>query len=123
VLLVEPSDFLREMLVPVLKASGMRVSQSADIALAAGLAAGKTDLAAIVLDLDRDPEAALALASQLRAEPRHAGLRIIGLSTLPTPELHLAAAQVRINEVVTKFDRRALIAELAECRAGQRRAA
>ena len=123
VLLVEPSDFLREMLVPVLKASGMRVSQSADIALAAGLAAGKADLAAIVLDLDRDPEAALALASQLRAEPRHAGLRIIGLSTLPTPELHLAAAQVRINEVVTKFDRRALIAELAECRAGQRRAA
>ncbi|WP_332693533.1 hybrid sensor histidine kinase/response regulator [Bosea sp. (in: a-proteobacteria)] len=123
VLLIEPSDFLREMLVPVLKASGMRVSQSGDIALAAGIAAGHADLAAIVLDLDRDPEAGLALAIRLRAEPRHAGLRIIGLSTLPTPELHVAAAQARFDEVVTKFDRRALIAELTECRPGLRQAA
>jgi two-component system chemotaxis sensor kinase CheA len=123
VLLVEPSDFLREMLLPVLKASGMRVSQSADIALAAGIATGHSDLAAIVLDLDRDPAAGFALATRLRAEPRHAGLRIIGLSTLPTPELHLAAAQAHFDEVVTKFDRRALIAELAECRPGQRQAA
>ncbi|KUL95357.1 ATPase [Bosea sp. WAO] len=122
VLLIEPSDFLREMLLPVLKASGMRVSQSPDIAVAAGIAAGHADLAAVVLDLDRDPAASLALAARLRAEPRHAGLRIIGLSTLPTPELHLAAAQARFDEVVTKFDRRALIAELAECRA-QRQAA
>lgn len=123
VLLIEPSDFLREMLVPVLRASGMRVSQSADIALAAGIAAGHADLGAIVLDLDRDPEAGFALAGRLRAEARHAGLRIIGLSTLPTPELHVAASLARFDEVVTKFDRRALIAELTESRPGLRQAA
>ncbi|WP_332681517.1 hybrid sensor histidine kinase/response regulator [Bosea sp. (in: a-proteobacteria)] len=123
VLLIEPSDFLREMLVPVLRASGMRVSQSADIALAAGIAAGHADLGAIVLDLDRDPEAGFALAGRLRAEAKHAGLRIIGLSTLPTPELHVAASLARFDEVVTKFDRRALIAELTESRPGLRQAA
>ena len=47
----------------------------------------------------------------------------IGLASLPTPDLHIAAAQAGLDEVVAKFDRRALIAELAESRTGQRRAA
>jgi len=123
VLLIEPSDFLREMLTPVLKAAGMRVSHGADIALAAGIAAGHADLGAIVLDLDRNPDAAFALVGRLRAEPKHAGLRIIGLSTLPTPELHIAATRAQFDEVVTKFDRRALIGELTEHRPGLRQAA
>ncbi len=123
VLLIEPSDFLREMLIPVLKASGMRVTHSSDIAMAPGLAAGQADLGAVIVDLDRDAEAAFALAGRLRAEGKHAGLRIIGLATLPTPELHVAASHAQLDEVVTKFDRRALIAELTESRPGLRQAA
>lgn len=123
VLLIEPSDFLREMLIPVLKASGMRVTHSSDIAMAPGLAAGQADLGAVIVDLDRDAEAAFALAGRLRAESKHAGLRIIGLATLPTPELHVAASHAQLDEVVTKFDRRALIAELTESRPGLRQAA
>ncbi|HEV7327034.1 MAG TPA: chemotaxis protein CheW [Bosea sp. (in: a-proteobacteria)] len=123
VLLIEPSEFLREMLAPVLKAAGLQIVHAADPAMAAGLASGSAELSAIVVDLDRDAEAAFALAARLRAEERHAGLRIIGLTSLPTPELHVAAAQAQFDEVVAKFDRRALIAELAETRSRMRRAA
>lgn len=123
ILLVEPSEFLREMLVPVLRAAGRRVAHAADPTMAAGLASGSAELSAVVIDLDRDAEAAFALVSRLRSEPRHAGLRIIGLASLPTPELHLMAAQAELDEVVAKFDRRALIAELAETRSKLRRAA
>ena len=123
VLLIEPSEFLREMLAPVLKAAGLQVVHASDPAMAAGLASGSTELSAIVIDIDRDCDAAFALAARLRAEGRHAGLRIIGLTSLPTPELHVAAAQAQLDEVVAKFDRRALIAELAENRTKLRRAA
>jgi two-component system chemotaxis sensor kinase CheA len=123
VLLVEPSEFLREMLGPVLKAAGLQVTHAADLAMAAGLASGSTELNAVVIDLDRNAEAAFALATRLRAEARHANLRIIGLASLPTPELHVMAAQAEFDEVVAKFDRRALIAELAETRPKLRRAA
>ncbi|RXT48007.1 hybrid sensor histidine kinase/response regulator [Bosea sp. Tri-44] len=123
VLLVEPSEFLREMLAPVLRATGLQVIHAADFAMAAGLASGSTELNAVVIDLDRNAEAAFALAARLRAEARHANLRIIGLASLPTPELHVMAAQAEFDEVVAKFDRRTLIAELAETRPKLRRAA
>jgi two-component system chemotaxis sensor kinase CheA len=123
VLLVEPSEFLREMLAPVLKAAGLQVVHASDPAMAAGLASGSATLDAVVVDIDRDAEAAFALAARLRAEARHAGLRIIGLTSLPTPELHVAAIHAQFDEVVAKFDRRALIAELAETRPRLRRAA
>ena len=122
-LLAEPSDFMRDMLVPVLKASGLRVHHAAEIAGAAALVARLGGLAATVIDLDRDPLAAFALADELRALPGQAGLRVIGLSSLPTPELREAATAGGFDAVVTKFDRRALIAELAEIRAGLRQAA
>ncbi len=123
VLLIEPSEFLREMLAPVLKASGLQVIHAPDPAMAAGITEGSAELSAVVIDIDRDAEAAFALAARLRSGPRHAGLRIIGIASLPTPELHIAAAQAQFDEIVAKFDRRALIAELAESRSRTRRAA
>ena len=123
ILLVEPSEFLREMLAPVLKAAGRQVIHAADPTMAAGLASGSAELSAVVIDLDRNAEAAFALAARLRAEPRHAELRIIGLASLPTPEVHVMAVQAQVDAVVAKFDRRALIAEIAETRPKLRRAA
>lgn len=123
ILLVEPSEFLREMLAPVLKAAGRQVVHAADPTMAAGLASGSAELSAVVIDLDRNAEAAFALATRLRAESRHAELRIIGLASLPTPELHVLAAQAELDAVVAKFDRRSLIAEIAETRPKLRRAA
>ena len=61
ILLVEPSDFLREMLSPVLKASGHRVALASDFE-AAGQQFATGAMGTVLLDLDRDPEAAFAFA-------------------------------------------------------------
>ena len=121
VLLVEPSSFLREMLSPVLKASGQRVQPAVDFEEGRQLAQSMQFAAALV-DLDRDPEAALVFAAALRAQPE-ARLRIIGMTSLATPELHLRAAEAGIDDVLGKFDRRALLRELAGRKSSVRQAA
>lgn len=110
VLLVEPSDFLRDMLSPVLKASGRIITPLADFS-EAGLAAGEPILTAL-LDLDRDSAAAFAFAARLRDSAKGERLRILGLTTCATPDLHMRAVQAGLDDVIAKFDRRALLSEL-----------
>jgi two-component system chemotaxis sensor kinase CheA len=122
VLLIEPSDFLREMLSPVLKASGQRIALAADFdAARRHMAAGA--MSTILIDLDRDPEAAFAFAETLRRAEGGDQLRILGTTTMTTPDLHVRAAHARLDEIVAKFDRRALLNELAERRTSMRQAA
>lgn len=122
VLLVEPSDFLREMLNPVLKASGQSVTLAADFDNARRISA-KGGMSTVLIDLDRDPETAFAFAAALRASAGGDNLRILGMTALATPEMHRLAAQARLDEIVVKFDRRALLSELAERKSGMRQAA
>ncbi len=122
VVLVEPSSFLREMLTPVLKASGHRVAFAVDFAAAHQIIADGP-VATLLVDLDGDIDAAFAFAGAVRSGERGHRLRLIGMTTLVTPDLHMRAGQARLDEVVAKFDRRALLAELAERRPGMREAA
>lgn len=122
ILLVEPSTFLRDMLTPVLKASGHR------IAVATSFESARQQLAdgaigTVLLDIDGDIDGAFAFAAALRAAPDGDSFRLIGMTALVTPDLHMRAGQGRIDEVVAKFDRRALLGELAERRPGIRDAA
>lgn len=122
ILLVERSAFLRDMLTPVLKATGHAVLATGDFEAARRhLAEGA--ITTILIDIDADSEGAFAFAATLRAGPEGRNLRLIGMTTLVTPELHLRAGQEGLDEVVAKFDRRALLAELAERRRGVREAA
>ncbi|MFN3674240.1 MAG: chemotaxis protein CheW, partial [Bosea sp. (in: a-proteobacteria)] len=107
ILLLEPSDFLREMLSPVLKASGQPVLLAGDHDSARRLVL-QGGVGTLLIDLDRDPEASLALAGDLRATETGRQMRILGMTTLATPELHMRAMQAQLDEVVAKFDRRAL---------------
>ncbi|WP_439491998.1 chemotaxis protein CheW [Bosea sp. (in: a-proteobacteria)] len=122
VVLVEPSSFLREMLTPVLKASGHRVAFAADFAAAHQIITAGP-VATLLVDLDGDIDAAFAFAEAVRSGEHGHRLRLIGMTTLVTPDLHMRAGQARLDEVVAKFDRRALLAELAERRPGMREAA
>ncbi|WP_092168777.1 chemotaxis protein CheW [Bosea sp. OK403] len=122
ILLVEPSDFLREMLSPVLKASGRQIAFASDFETATRLAAHEA-MTCVLIDLDRTPDAAFTFAAALRASESGDSLRILGLTSLATPELHMRAAQVRLDEIIAKFDRRALLSELAERKSGMRQAA
>ena len=120
VLLVEPSDFLREMLSPILKASGHTITMVADFDLDPS-AAEPFNIA--LLDLDRQIEGAFAFAAALRAQAGSERLRILGLTTCATPELHMRAAQAGFDDVVAKFDRRVLLSELNAGSADVRQAA
>ncbi|KQU51657.1 ATPase [Bosea sp. Leaf344] len=122
ILLMEPSDFLREMLTPVLKASGQPVQLAADHETARRLVQ-QGGIAVLLLDLDRDGEASFALVSALRGGEGGRDLRIIGMTSLATPDLQMRALQARLDEVVAKFDRRALLNELSESKAAVRLAA
>lgn len=123
ILLLEPSEFLREMLAPVLKAAGLRVTAAADLAAARQQQAGSEALSGVLLDLDRDPEATLAFAGEMRSAEGGDTLRIIGLTSFATAELHALADKAGLDAIVAKFDRRTLLAELAGHRPGQRQAA
>ncbi|KPF62536.1 ATPase [Bosea sp. AAP35] len=122
ILLVEPSAFLRDMLTPVLKASGHNV------AVASGFEAARQHLSdaaitTVLVDLDGDIQGAFDFVTALRSAPAGDHLRVIGMTTLVTPDLHMRAERARLDGVVAKFDRRALLGELAERRAGIREAA
>lgn len=121
ILLVEPSDFLRDMLGPVLKASGRSIATLSDFS-EAGLTGGEPIMTAM-LDLDRDSDAAFAFAATLRARAKGERLRILGLTTCATPDLHMRAVQAGLDDVVAKFDRRALLGELNTAGADLRHAA
>jgi two-component system chemotaxis sensor kinase CheA len=122
VLLVEPSRFLRDMLTPVLKASGHRTVFAADFETASQQIAAER-VATILIDLDGDIDGAFAFVARLRESPGGDRFRLIGMTTLVTPDLHMRAGQARLDEVVAKFDRRALLGELADRRFTVREAA
>jgi len=122
ILLVEPSDFLRDMLSPVLRASGRIIATLADFK-EAGLASAGESIMLALLDLDRDSEAAFAFAALLRERAKGERLRILGLTTCATPDLHMRAVQAGLDDVVAKFDRRALLSELNTAGADLRHAA
>ncbi|PTM41866.1 chemotaxis protein CheW [Bosea sp. 124] len=122
ILLVEPSAFLRDMLTPVLKASGHRIAVATAFETARQQLAGSA-ISVVLIDIDGDIDGAFAFAAALRAGPGGERLRLIGMTTLVTPDLHMRASQERMDEVVAKFDRRALLGELAERRPGIREAA
>lgn len=122
ILLVEPSDFLRDMLSPILRASGRIIAPIADFSEAALATAGEPIVTAL-LDLDRDSDAAFAFAALLRERVKDERLRILGLTTCATPDLHMRAVQAGIDDVVAKFDRRALLSEINAAGADLRHAA
>ena len=122
ILLVEPSRFLRDMLTPVLKASGHRVIFAADFETARQQIAAEP-VSTVLIDIDSDIDGAFAFATALREATGGDRLRLIGMTTLVTPDLHMRAGHARLDEVVAKFDRRALLGELADRRSGLREAA
>jgi len=122
ILLVEPSSFLRDMLAPVLKASGHRFAIATDLEMARQQI-GDGTIGTVLLDIDGDMDGAFAFAATLRDEHRGNRLRLIGMTALVTPDLQIGAGRARLDELVGKFDRRALLGELAERRPGIREAA
>jgi two-component system chemotaxis sensor kinase CheA len=115
-LLVDDSQFFRNMLAPLLMAAGYDVTlaASAEEALALKDRGAAFDL--IVSDLDMPGMDGFALAERLKADPRWERIPLIALSSHTSPRLLERARAAGFVSQVGKFDRQTLMAALSECR-------
>src|SRR5215218_8889173 len=113
-LLVDSSTFFRDMLVPVLKASGYRVQTASTAQEAVRLMSNGLHVDVIVTDLELSGHSGFALVASLRADPHHSQTPVIGMTVKPDPQQIALARKLRISEIVSKIDRRGLLSALAE---------
>ncbi|MCB8823554.1 hybrid sensor histidine kinase/response regulator [Microvirga rosea] len=114
ILLVDGSAFFRDMLSPVLKASGYKVYTAGGTAEALHLLSSGTAVDALITELDLPDRSGFELIASLRASTRYGQLPIIGLTVKHDPRQIAQAHKLQVTELVAKFDRRGLIAALSE---------
>jgi two-component system chemotaxis sensor kinase CheA len=114
VLLVDDAPFFRNMLAPVLKASGYAVTSVASAQEALDLLKAGKSFDVILTDIEMPGMSGFELAAAVRSDPRTAQLPIIGLSSLVSVEAIERGRQVGLYDYVAKFDRQGLIAALKE---------
>ncbi len=123
VLLVEQSSFLRDMLLPVIRAAGHTPVPCSGLSEALAALEAQAGVGMIVADVENDASGGLDLVKALAGHPRHGHVAVIGLVSIPHPELATRAHSVGLGELVAKFDRPALLAALRRAPTGIREAA
>ena len=116
VLLVDDSQFFRNMLAPLLMVAGydVTVASSAEEAIALKDRGAAFDL--IISDLDMPGMDGFALAERLKADPSWSRIPLVALSSHTSPRLLEKARAAGFVSHVGKFDRQTLMAALGECR-------
>ncbi|MES2752703.1 MAG: hybrid sensor histidine kinase/response regulator [Pseudomonadota bacterium] len=114
VLLVDDSAFFRNMLAPVLKAAGYRVTlaQSGQEGLGVLRAGNQFDV--VLTDIEMPEMNGFEFAEAIRADRRTQAMPIIALSSLVSPAAIERGRQAGFHDYVAKFDRPGLIAALKE---------
>jgi two-component system chemotaxis sensor kinase CheA len=123
VLLVDDSQFFRNMLAPLLNASGFSVASAASADEALTMLRDGVRVDVVVTDIDMPGMDGFELTSAVRRDPRTASVPVIGLSSLVSAESAERGRQVGLHDYVAKFDRQGLIAALKEQTADMTRAA
>ncbi len=115
-LLVDDSQFFRNMLAPLLAASGYRVTVAAsgDEALALKDKGETFDL--IVSDLEMPEMDGIAFAECLKGDRQWGKIPLIALSSYGTPRLVERTRAAGFINHIGKFDRKKLMDTLAACR-------
>jgi len=114
VLLVDDSAFFRNMLSPVLKAAGYRVTvaQSGQEGLTALRSGHQFDV--VLTDIEMPEMNGYEFAEAIRSDRRMEAMPIIALSSLVSPAAIERGRQAGFHDYVAKFDRPGLIAALKE---------
>jgi two-component system chemotaxis sensor kinase CheA len=123
VLLVDDSAFFRNMLAPVLKAAGYRVTvaQSGHEGLSVLRSGNQFDV--VLTDIEMPDMNGFEFAEAIRADRRTETMPIIALSSLVSPAAIERGRQAGFHDYVAKFDRPGLIAALKEQTADMSQAA
>jgi two-component system chemotaxis sensor kinase CheA len=115
ILVVEDSDFFRQMIVPVLQSSGYDVVAVQDAAHALTLRDGGAVFDAIISDIEMPDMDGLAFVRALRAAGAWAQLPVIAL-TGRVGECHVEEArEAGFTDYVSKFSKDALLISLRQC--------
>jgi two-component system, chemotaxis family, sensor kinase CheA len=118
VLLVDDSAFFRNMLEPVLKAAGYRVSAAAHAREALDLALDRlnkgTPFDVVLTDIEMPDIDGFQLAEIIRADQRLRSLPVLALSSHISPAALERGRQAGFRGHIAKFDRPGLIAALRE---------
>jgi two-component system, chemotaxis family, sensor kinase CheA len=115
VLVVEDSDFFRQLLVPTLAAAGYHVTAVACARDALDLRDGGAMFDAVISDIDMPDMDGLSFARDVRAGGAWTRLPLIALSASAEQVAVSAGRDAGFTDYVAKFQREALIASLTQC--------
>jgi two-component system chemotaxis sensor kinase CheA len=115
-LLVDDSHFFRNMLAPLLTASGYDVTLAASAEEALALKEKGASFDLIVSDLDMPGMDGIALAERIKADPHWGKIPLIALSSHSSPRLLEKSRAAGFASYVGKFDREKLMHTLKDCR-------
>ena len=123
VLLVDDSAFFRNMLAPVLKAAGYRVTvaQNGHEGLSVLRSGNQFDV--VLTDIEMPDMNGFEFAEAIRSDRRTETVPIIALSSVVSPAAIERGRQAGFHDYVAKFDRPGLIAALKEQTADVKHAA
>ncbi len=115
VLIVEDSNFFRQLLMPILGAAGYRVTAAPSAAEALRLRDTGAMFDVIVSDITMPDMDGLEFARTVRAGGAWATLPLIALSSRADPRDVEAGRDAGFTDYVAKFQREALIASIQQC--------
>jgi two-component system chemotaxis sensor kinase CheA len=112
VLLVDDSDFFRQLMIPTLGAAGFRVTAVASAAEALRLREAGTTFDAIVSDIEMPEMDGLQFARAVRAGGLWAKLPMLAMTAHSDMENARIGREAGFTDYVAKFEREALVASL-----------
>jgi two-component system chemotaxis sensor kinase CheA len=115
VLMVDDSDFFRQLMVPALGAAGFRVTAVSSAAEALRLRDAGKRFDAIVSDIEMPNMDGLHFARTIRAGGLWSDVPLIALTAHAGLEHAEAGRQAGFTDYVAKFEREALVATLRNC--------
>jgi two-component system chemotaxis sensor kinase CheA len=114
-LVVEDSDFFRQLLVPALAAAGYDVTAAGSAAEALRLREAGLQIDAIVSDIEMPDMDGLGFARCVRQEGAWANLPMIALSGRASPADEARGREAGFTDYCHKFEREALMDSLKQC--------